>query len=119
MLLLYPNFDQPFDIHMDAINLQLGAVIRQNGKPIAFYSKKLNLAQTCYTTTAKELLAIVEKLKEFKNIVLGQKINVYTDNQNLTYTTHNSTRVMLWRLLIEEFGPDFHYLPGKKNIVAD
>ena len=38
-LLSYPNFDQPFDIHMDISNLQLGAVISQNGKPIVFYSR--------------------------------------------------------------------------------
>ena len=73
----------------------------------------------CYTTTEKELLAIVETLKEFKNILLGQIINVYTDHKNLTYKTHNSARVMRWRLLIEEFGPELHYLQGKKNVVAD
>ena len=58
---------------MDASDLQLGAVISQNGKPIAFYSRKLNPAQTRYTTTKKELLAIVETLKEFKNILAWAK----------------------------------------------
>ena len=57
-------------------------------------------------------------LKEFKNILLGQKIHVCTDHKNLTYKTHNSARVMHWRLLIEEFGPELHYFPGKINIVA-
>ena len=69
---------------MDASNLQLGAVISQNDKPIAFYSRKLNQAQTRYTTTEKELLAIVETLKEFINILLGQKINVHTHHKKLT-----------------------------------
>ena len=78
--LLYLNFNKPFDIHTDASDLQLGAVISQNGKPIVFYSKKLNPVQTRYTTTEKELLAIVKTLKEFKNILLGQKINVYTNH---------------------------------------
>ena len=73
-LLSYPNFDKPFDIHTNASDLQLGTVISQNYKPIAFYSRKLNPAQTRYTTTEKELLAIVETLKEFKNILLGHKI---------------------------------------------
>ena len=44
---------------------------------------------------------------------------VYTDHKNLTYKTHNSARVMRWRLTIEEFGPKLIYLPGDKNIVAD
>ena len=73
-LLSYPNFNQPFDIHTDASDLLLGAVISQNSKPIAFYSIKINPAQTHYTTTYKELLAIVETLKEFKKIFLGKKL---------------------------------------------
>ena len=50
-LLAYPNFSEPFEIHTDASHTQLGAVISQRGKPIAFYSRKLNPAQTRYTTT--------------------------------------------------------------------
>ena len=81
-MLAYPNFDDKLVIHTDASHSQLGAVITQKGKPIAFYSRKLNDAQTRYTTTEKELLAIVETLKEFRNILLGQKIKVYTDHKN-------------------------------------
>ena len=69
-LLAYPDFTKPFDIHTDASNTQLGAVISQEGQRIAFYSRKLNPAQTRYTTTEQELLAIVETLKEFCNILL-------------------------------------------------
>ena len=60
----------------------------------------------------------METLKEFKNILLGQDIKVYTDHKNLTYKTHNSARVMGWRLTIEDFGPKLIYIPGNKNIVA-
>jgi len=82
-LLAYPQFDQPFIIHTDASHTQLGSVISQNDKPIAFYSRKLSPTQTRYTTTERELLAILETLKEFKNILLGQKIIIFTDHQNL------------------------------------
>jgi RNase H-like domain found in reverse transcriptase len=92
--LSYPIFEEGFDIHTDASDTQLGAVISQNGKPIAFYSCKLNDAQKCYTTTERELLAIVETLKEFRNILLGQNITIYTDHQNLTYKNFNTDRVM-------------------------
>jgi RNase H-like domain found in reverse transcriptase len=74
-LLAYPDFAKEFVIHTDASHTQLGAVILQQGKPIAFYSRKLRPEQTWYTTTERELLkSIVETLKEFRNILLGQKI---------------------------------------------
>ena len=76
VMLAFPDFSQPFEIYTDASNLQLGAVIAQNKKPIAFFSRKLNMAQRCYTTTECELHAIVETLKEFHTILLGHKILV-------------------------------------------
>ena len=52
-LLAYPDFNKPFEIHTDASHTQLGSVVSQDNKPIAFYSRKLNPAQpeTRYTTT--------------------------------------------------------------------
>jgi RNase H-like domain found in reverse transcriptase len=119
MLLAYPDFSKPFDVYTDASHSQLCAAICQNDKPIAFYSCKLNPAQTRYTTTECELLAIVETLKEFRNILLGHKIRIFTDHQNLTCKNFNTKRVMRWRLLIEEFGPGLIYIKGSSNDVAD
>jgi RNase H-like domain found in reverse transcriptase len=82
VLLAYPSFSLPFKIHADANCLQLGAVILQQGKPIAFYSRKLNPTQTSYTSTERELLSIVDTLKEFCNILLGYPLVVYTDHKN-------------------------------------
>ena len=117
--LAFPDFNKPFEIHTDASDTQLGAVISQGNKPIAFFSRKLNKSQKNYTVTEKELLSIVEVLKEFRTILLGQEIIVYTDHKNLTYKVFNADRVMRWRLIIEEYGPQLKYLPGDKNIVAD
>ena len=91
-LLSYPNFNDRFEIHMDASKIQLGSVISQKGKPIAFYSRKLNPAQVKYTTTEAELLSIMKTLKEFRTILLGQQIKVYTGHKNLTYKTFNTER---------------------------
>ncbi len=119
VMLSYPDFNKPFEIYTDASQVQLGSVISQENRPIAFYSRKLSPAQTRYTTIEKELLAIVETLKEYKNILLGQKIKIYTDHMNLTYKKYTSDRVMRWRLIIEEFGPELIYVQGQKNIIAD
>ena len=113
LLLGYPDFNASFEIHTDASKLQLGAVISQKGKPIAFYSIKMNSTQQNYTTTEKELLSIVETLKEFRNILLGHQITVYTYHKNLTYKHFNTERVMRWRLILEEFGPELKYIKGE------
>ena len=62
---------------MDASNYQLRAVIAQEGRQ----------AQHNYTTTEKQLLSIVETLKEFRTILLGYKIEVHTDHKNLVHET--------------------------------
>jgi len=116
-LLACPNSNKPFQIHTDASHCQSGAVASQEGKPIAFYSHKLNPAQ--YTTTERELLSIVETLKERRNILLGQQIEVFTDRKNLVYKYFNTERVMRWELLLEEFGPKLTYVKGVNNIVTD
>ena len=94
VLLTYPDFNKPFDVHTDASDIQLGAVISQDNMPIAFYSRKLNQAQRNYTTMERELLSIVETFKEYRNILLGHTIKVYTNHKNLTYTKFNTQRVI-------------------------
>lgn len=118
-ILAFPNFNEEFVIYTDASNYQLGGVITQNKKPLAFYSRKLKDAQTRYTTTERELLSIVEILKEFRTILLGHKIIVYTDHKNLIYNDLQTDRVLRWRLLLEEFGVEIRYIKGVTNIVAD
>jgi hypothetical protein len=92
-LLTFPNFNEPFHIFTDASKYQLGAVIMQNNKPLAFYSRKLNAAQQKYTTGEQELLSIVEMLKEFRNIVFGQRIVIHTDHKNILYKKLSSDRI--------------------------
>jgi hypothetical protein len=93
----------------------LGAVIMQDKKPIAFYSRKLNTAQKQYTTTKRELLSAIETCKEYKNILLGYPIIVFTGYKNNTFNgLKASDRVfsICWPLLLEEYGVTFEYLPG-------
>jgi hypothetical protein len=64
--------------------MQLGAVITQGDRPIAFFSRKLSKTQSKYSVTKIKLLAIVETLKEFQGMLWGQTIKVYTNHKNLT-----------------------------------
>ncbi len=115
----YPDFNEPFHIFTDASDYQLGAVIMQRNKPLAFYTRKMNKAQSKYTTGEQELLSIVETLKEFQNILIGQRIIVHTDHLNLLYKKLASNRLIRWRMLVEEFGPEFQHVKGERNVVAD
>ena len=62
----YPDYNKPFKINTDANNYQLGAAIIQEGRPIAYWSRLLQSNQMKYTTTEKELLAIILCLKEYE-----------------------------------------------------
>jgi hypothetical protein len=59
-------------------------MITQDNKPITFFSRKLSKMQQKYRVTEIEFLALVETLKEFKGMLWGQDIKVYTDHKNLT-----------------------------------
>ena len=119
--LAYPDYSKPFEIYTDGSKKQLGAVITQDNRPIAFFSRKLSETQQKYSITEIELLAIVETLKEFKGMLWGQRLIVYTDHENLMRDAlgFNSDRVYRWRLLLEEYGPEIKYIKGIHNTVAD
>ncbi len=120
-VLAYLNFLKPFEIYTDASSMQLGAVITQDNRLIAFFSRKLSKTQQKYSVTEIELLAIVETLKEFNGMLLGQDIKVYTDHKNLTRDALGLTsdRVYHWRLLLEEYAPEIINIKGIHNTVAD
>jgi hypothetical protein len=120
-VLAYPDFSKPFEIYTDASSTQLGAVITQDNRPVAFFSRKLSKMQQKYSVTEIELLAIVETLKDFKGMLWGQDIKVYTDHKNLTRDALGLTsdRVYHWRLLLEEYAQEIIYIKGIHNTVAD
>jgi hypothetical protein len=83
VVLAYSDYSKVFEIYTDTLSKQLGAVITQENRPIAFFSWKLSTMQRKYSVTKIELQAIVETLKEFKGMPWGQSIKVYTDHANL------------------------------------
>jgi hypothetical protein len=84
VVLAYPDFTKPFEIYTDASTMQLGSVITQGNRPIAFFSRKLSVMQTKYSVTKIKLLAIVDnsfeechgdkQLKSIKTIKISPKM---------------------------------------------
>jgi hypothetical protein len=103
VVLAYPDISKVFEIYTDALSKQLGAVITQENRPITLFSWKLSTTQHKCGVTKIELLAIVETLKEFKGMLWGQSIKVYTDHANLIRDALGMTLdcVYQWRLLLE------------------
>ena len=102
ILLSYPDWKLTFTVYNDASDKQLGAVIIHNNKPIDLFSIIISKPQCNYTTTDKEHIAIVECLKQFRGILFGYEINVFSDHKNLVYvvTLSESKMVMRWQLII-------------------
>jgi hypothetical protein len=110
----YSDFSKPLEIYTDASSTQMGTVMTQDDRPISFFSRKLSEMQQKYNATEIELLAILETLKDFKGMLWGQNIMVYTDHKNLTIDALGLTsdRVYQWQLLLEEYAPEIICIKG-------
>ena len=96
-------------------------VMIKNNKPIALYSRRLSKPLRNYTKIKKELIVIVECLKQYQGVILGYEINVFSDHNNLVYaeTLSESQRMICGQLIIEGFSPNIQHISGGENIVAD
>jgi hypothetical protein len=87
-LLQYPDFTRPFVLTTNASNEALGAILSQGSigqdLPIAYASGTLNNAERNYSTTEKELLAIVWACKQYRPYLYGRKFTIVTDHKPLT-----------------------------------
>ncbi|RVW88791.1 Retrovirus-related Pol polyprotein from transposon 17.6 [Vitis vinifera] len=121
-----PNWKLPFEVMCDSSDLAMGAVLgqREDGKPYVIYyaSRTLNEAQKNYTTTEKELLAVVFALDKFRAYLVGSSIVVFTDHSALKYLLTKQdakARLIRWILLLQEFNLQIRDKKGVENVVAD
>ncbi|GJU15425.1 reverse transcriptase domain-containing protein [Tanacetum coccineum] len=103
-----------------------GAVLGQRKnkhfQPIHYASKTMNEAQTHYTTTEKELLAVVYAFEKFRSYLVMSKSIVYTDHSAIKYLFAKKdakARLMRWILLLQEFDIDVRDKKGAENLAAD
>ncbi|KAK1648950.1 hypothetical protein QYE76_066755 [Lolium multiflorum] len=121
-LLALPDFAKTFEIECDASGLGIGGVLMQNGKPVAYYSEKLDGARLNYPIYDKELYALVRVLEVWQHYLWPKEFVIHSDHESLKYlkSQHNlNKRHAKWVEFIESFPYVIKYKKGKENVVAD
>ena len=121
-----PNWTTPFELMCDASNFAVGAIPGQkiDKKPRVIYyaSRMLDSTQANYTTTEKELLAIVFALEKFRSYLFGSPVIVFTDNAVLKFLltkAESKPRLIRWMLWLQEFDLEIRDRSETHNLVAD
>nr|GFC90196.1 reverse transcriptase domain-containing protein [Tanacetum cinerariifolium] len=110
----------------DARDFAIGAVLGQRYEkhfwPIHYASKTLTEAESNYTTTEKEMLAVVYAFEKFRSYLIMNKCIVHTDHSALKYLFAKKdakARLLRWVLLLQEFDFDVLDTKGSENLAAD
>src|SRR3954471_21129771 len=106
----------------DASNFGIGAEISQEGRPIAFFSKKLDTTQQKWPTHEKELFAMVSALGKWRHYLVGRYFKVFTDHKSLIHFQKQpnlSQKQQRWLQALADFDYQILYKPEKENVVAD
>ena len=122
-LLQGPKYNQPFEVTTDTSNIALGAVLAQEGKPVAFLSKTFTDAEVNWTIYEKELFAIVYALRKWEYYLLSIiPFTLITDNRAVTYIQKQeriTPKQARWLTYMAQFQYKIIHKDGAENKVAD
>ncbi|GJS20332.1 RNA-directed DNA polymerase [Tanacetum coccineum] len=121
-VLILPDFDDVFEVHCDASGVGIGGVLSQNGKPVAFFSEKLNEARRKYSTYDKEFYAIIRSLEYWHHYLVSKDFILYSDHEALKYINGQhklKPRHAKWVELMQSYSFSIKHKAGTLNKVAD
>ncbi|MGL5500526.1 MAG: reverse transcriptase/ribonuclease H family protein, partial [Plesiomonas shigelloides] len=118
-VLRMPDFAKPFEVVCDASCVGIGAVLLQDGHPIAYESRKLSSAEVNYTTSEQELLAVVHAMRTWRCYLEGVECTVVTDHCPNSFFQSMATlnrRQARWSEILSGFRFRWQYRPGRTNV---
>ncbi|MCH81990.1 enzymatic polyprotein, partial [Trifolium medium] len=119
-VLAVPNFETEFNAETDASGKGIGAVLMQEGRPVAYMSQTLSDRAQKKSVYERKLMAIVLAIQKWRPYLLGRHFQVHTDQKSLRFLTNQ--RVMgqqKWTSTLLGYDFDIKYKPGKENSEAD
>ena len=111
-----------FVVYTDASKEGLGCVLMQNGKVVAYATRKLKPHESNYPTHDLELAAVVFALRKWRHYLHGIKFEVFTDHKSLKYLFSQkelNLRQRRWVEFLQDYDCTVNYHPGKANVVTD
>src|SRR4051812_37961475 len=121
-VLCFPDIHKDFQVYFDASRRGLGCVLMQGGRVVAYASRQLKNHEQNYPTHDLELAAVVHALKTWRQYLVGNHCDIFTDHKSLKYTFTQrelNLRQSRWLELIKDYDLNVQYHPGKANVIAD
>jgi hypothetical protein len=121
-VLKLPDFDKECEIHYDAFDFAIRGILVQDGRPMAFESKKLSKTEQRWQTHEKEMWVMIHFFKSWGHYIGSKDVVVWIDNVTLKYFATQpklSSKQMKWQDTLALFNVDIRHKLGKENVVPD
>ena len=126
-ILVFPDWNKEFHVHVDASSIMMGVVLAQPGEGyldhlIAFTSRKLSFTEKNYTTTKREGLTMVYVLQKFRHYLLEGHFKMFTNHSALKYLVNKLVlggKIFRWLILFQEFDFEIIVKSGRLNSIPD
>ncbi|BHF58188.1 hypothetical protein SprV_0100113800 [Sparganum proliferum] len=120
------QYNTPLVVETDASDVAIAAILNQNGRPVAFFSRSLSPNKRHNSAIEKEAYAVVESIRKWKHFLLCNHFKLITDQRSVAFIFGNQQKgkvkidkIERWSLGLSPFKFDIVYRPGKENRAAD
>jgi transposase InsO family protein/uncharacterized protein YqgQ len=120
------NDNLPFVVETDASDVAIAATLKQDNKPVAFFSRSLQGPELKHPAIEKEAKAIIEAVRHWRHFLTGRHFTLVTDQKSVSFMFNmqhkgriKNDKILRWRLELACYDFDIVYRPGKENIPSD